>query len=92
MKKFKPPVEKLDERYSFAQCKVKIPDVDTDVTLVLPNGEKYLIQWRIENETIDICMGDGEPMEKRVYVTTADLEDGKKQKDSSIVGEQITIM
>lgn len=71
-----------------------LPDVDVDVAIKLPNGEKYLIQWRIENETIDICFceDDYSPFSKRVYVTTADLENGKKHNDSSITGEQITII
>ena len=43
--------------YRFAEAEVSVPDVDTDIRLVLPSGEKMTLQYRVEGDypSLDIC-------------------------------------
>ncbi len=45
--------------YKASEVKVQLPDHDADVMLVLPNGEKIALQWRIELCSLDVCMEEG---------------------------------
>lgn len=80
--------------YQFMGTELRMPDRDFDIRLIRPDGTSLLVQWRIENETVDICLckDKEEPDKRAVYVTKADLSSAKRRKDGSIKGEQITII
>ena len=38
------------------QITVNIPAHDADIELILPNGKKAVLQWRVEDVSLDICL------------------------------------
>lgn len=80
--------------YQFMETELQMPDHDFDIRLIRPDGTSLLVQWRVENETVDICLckDKEEPDKRAVYVTKADLSSAKRRKDGSLKGEQITII
>ncbi len=42
--------------YRASDVNVQLPDHDTDVVLFFPNGEKMIVQWRVEGPSLDICL------------------------------------
>jgi hypothetical protein len=44
-------------KYKFAQADVIVPDSDSDINIVLPDGEKIVLQIRTEGDfpSLDIC-------------------------------------
>ncbi len=75
-------------KYKFEETTIKFPAHDMDINFILPNGELGCLQWRVENETLDFCFQNN----KAVYVQNGDLKNGKRRKDGSIIGKQITIL
>jgi hypothetical protein len=70
-------------QYRSSEQTVKVPDNDTDINIVLPNGEHYCFQYRVENQTVDLCIGNSktlEPLQKACYLEDGDMRPGKKSK------------
>lgn len=84
--------------YKFLGTELQMPDHDFDIRLVKPDGTALLVQWRVENEIVDICLckarAEEAPDTKAVYVTMADLSPAKKKKrkKGGFLAQQITIM
>lgn len=76
--------------YTYVVANIELPEEDSDVTICLPNGQHLTVQWRIENETIDVCTS--EP--KVAYVQEEDMVVVKpRKKDGAQEGVvQITLM
>jgi hypothetical protein len=75
--------------YKFDGLDVLLPNHDCDIDIHLPNGGKFLLQWRIENETVDICLN-----KKMVcYLFGEDLSPPKKTKEKDCYRvDQLTFM
>lgn len=81
--------------YQFMGTEIQMPDYDFDIRLIRPDGTSLLVQWRIENETVDVCLckDQDNPDTRTVCVTDANLGNVKRsRKDGSMQGQQITIM
>jgi hypothetical protein len=46
--------------HKFTEVTVKLPQHETDVTLVMPNGQEVAIQIRLEGPTLDLCIDPNE--------------------------------
>ncbi len=42
--------------YKWNEIGIKLPKNDTDIKVTLPNGKYIVLQWRVENVTMDICL------------------------------------
>jgi hypothetical protein len=75
--------------YKFDKLDVLLPNHDCDVDVRLPNGGKFLLQWRIENETVDICLS-----KKMIcYLFGEGLSPPKKTKEKDCYRvDQLTFM
>jgi hypothetical protein len=58
-----------------SEIEVKLVNHDTDVTLVLPNGKRVILQWRMEAVSLDICLPEPE-----MIVTCWEGDDMKSAK------------
>ncbi len=70
-------------RYQSAEEYVTVPDCDTDIFIELPNGDHYCFQYRVENQTVDLCIGDIHTKDiklKACYLEDGDMRPGKKKK------------
>ena len=65
----------------FDDYRVVIDAVEGDVTILLPNGESVIVQYRCEHETIDICLSD-----TKVASVHPDDDLGKPKKHKSGLG------
>lgn len=94
MLKVQEVVDDSRTHYKFVGTELELPDHDFDIRLNRADGTSLLIQWRIENETIDICFCKDEYTvdTRAVYVTDATLKNVKRRKDMALVGQQITII
>ena len=45
-----------NDNYAISEVAINVPDHDTDVILNFPNGEKVTLQWRVESESLDVCL------------------------------------
>jgi hypothetical protein len=57
----KPEIIHLQTRHSggdyiSSDMKVKVPDHDFDVEFIMPDGRWVLFQYRIEGQSLDICL------------------------------------
>jgi hypothetical protein len=85
-----------DVPYQFMGTELVLPKHDFDIKLIQPNGSALLIQWRIENGTVDVCFikpgNEEEPETRSVYVSDANLKEVKRRKKGGYSAQQITIM
>ena len=47
------------DHYTYSEATLSIPNHDTDLKLVLPNGRTLLLQYRVETTSMDICLAKG---------------------------------
>ncbi len=52
-----PTTRPYKSRYKFTDRKIVVKDHDTDINIVLPDGEKMVLQFRFEGDfpSLDIC-------------------------------------
>ena len=74
--------------YQYEEHEMVLADHDTDIKIILPHGEEYVFQWRVENQTVDLCIGKGsDSLLKNVYL---ECNDGSGKRSNSLA-DQITI-
>jgi hypothetical protein len=80
--------------YKYLGTELKMPDHDFDIRLIKPDGTSLLVQWRVEGETVDVCVcnGDGQAEIAAVYVYMNDLGPAIKRKHGGFLAQQVTIM
>jgi hypothetical protein len=81
--------------YKFLGMKLKMPAHDFDIRLIRPDGSSLLVQWRVDGETVDVCLckNKDEDDTSAVYVYMADLSPAKREReDAPFQAQQITIM
>lgn len=78
-----------DSGYRFDSLDVLLPYHDCDIDIRLPNGGKFLLQWRIESETVDICLSK----KMTCYLFGEGLSPPKKTKEKDCYRvDQLTFM
>ena len=54
--------ERAESGYASSEVEIKLPVHDTEVLLILPNGEEIICQFRIEGPSIDFCLPEDMPV------------------------------
>jgi hypothetical protein len=48
--------------YNYSEAELEMPAHDTDVALIMPNGHRIIVQFRVESPSIDICLPENLPV------------------------------
>lgn len=46
----------INGHYKFSSMEIQLPNHESDITLILPNGKEVALQYRMEGPTMDICL------------------------------------
>jgi len=67
---------------------LRLPASDYDLTICLASGEKLVLQYRIETETIDVCLPAKTPT---IVWKDCDMTPARIDKHGNTLAEQICL-
>ena len=75
--------------YKFSQRKIKVPNHDHDITIAVPGGGVMTLQYRVEGNSIDLCLP---PKTPTMVWKDGDLTPAHLKRNGSTFAEQICLM